>query len=359
MKEDIDRLLSRKPPLKAKEIAKELGLARKDVNSFLHAHKDSYRKDDEFRWRLIEDGERILTLPDGWLTADYLETILRAAGPLLNGPEQKITVVFSPGCKTMIDCIARLLALSNQLAYRGKSVTVDFTSAEGTKTYLDRAGFFDHLHHYVTVLPSRPTESAAMRYQGQSDTLVEFGGVDPRSANHDLIEQLTNKFVQQSSVDYRVAAHTVFSELIGNVVEHSETPLRGFAGLQRYSGIRKHIQTVVSDSGVGIARTLRPALKEHYPALYRQFGRRSLESDVGLVRAAMSEGRTSRFGGARGLGFEISREQAAKFNASFSVRQERFCLRFEYRNGVLVDIKQQLKLSNLLGTHICFDFYLD
>ena len=359
MKQSVDRILSHRPLLKAKEIAKELGVTRKEINSFLHSNQDRYEKDSEFRWRLIEDNELTLTLPGGWVTGDNFETILQQAGEVLNGPCQNIKIVFSPDCKTMIECIARMLAFMNQLVYRGKSVIVDFTNAKATSTYLDRAGFFDQLDEDVAVLPNRPSVSAAKRYYGKSDTLVEFGSVDPSVTNEDLIQQLTNKFVQQSTPAYRVAAFTVFSELIGNVVEHSETPLQGFAGLQKYSGLRGHIQTVVSDSGVGIASTLRPALKAHYPILYRRFGQQSLESDMGLVAAAMSEGQVSRFGGARGLGFKSSREQAVRFNARFSVRQQRFCLKFEYRNGELVAVHPQTGLSNLLGTHICFDFYLD
>ena len=175
-----------------------------------------------------------------------------------------------------------------------------FTDSAATKHYLNRAGFFDLLDARIDVLPKRPTVSAARRHHGKSDTLLEFDSVDPKSDNESLIEGLTNKFVSQATGEYYVAAFTVFGELVGNVVEHSETPLAGFAGLQRYRGRHKHIQTVVSDSGVGIAKTLRPSLKEHYPVLDRQFGRASVAADMGLVAAAMSRGEISRFGGARG-----------------------------------------------------------
>jgi hypothetical protein len=361
MKEKIDRLLSKKPLLMAKDIAKAIGTPKKEVNAYLHSNLENYEQDAEFKWRLIDTEKATLTLPTGWVTGEALEVILQEAGELLNGPCRKVEIVFSSGCNTMIDCTARLLALMNQLAQQGKSVTVDFTNCGPTRFYLNRAGFFDLLNKSVSVLPGRPSVSAAKQHQGKSDTLVEFGRVDPNAENQDLITQLTNKFVQQSSTDFEVAAYTVFAELIGNVKEHSKSPLEGFSGLQIYGGHRKHIQTVVSDSGLGIASTLRPALKEHYPDLYNLFGKVSLESDIGLVTEAMSKGKISRFGSdsGRGLGFKSSREQAMKFNARFSVRQERFCLKFEYRDGELIDVKPQSGLSNLKGTHICFDFYLD
>ncbi|MBK7362081.1 MAG: hypothetical protein IPJ01_07230 [Micavibrio sp.] len=186
--------------------------------------------------------------------------------------------------------------------------------------------------------------------------MVEFRSINPSSTNDELIDELTNKFVQLTSDEYKVAALTIFGELIGNVFDHSQTALKGFAGLQKYKG---RIQAVVSDSGVGIAQTLRPALRNHYPSLYKLYGESSLQADMGLVKTVMKQGGISRFGGPRGLGFKSSPAQAGKFNARFSVRQERFGLDFVFKDGRLVSVKEQLELSRLLGTHICFDFYLD
>jgi hypothetical protein len=360
MKERIDQLLRQQPGLRAKEIAGELAVAKSEVSAFLHRHKDWYHQDADYRWRIAASREIGIVLPGStWVTADALERTLATHGDLLDADAPSITIHVPEGCSLLIDCTARLLALLNQLAYVGKFVTIDFTKSELTKSYLDRAGFFDHLDQKVTVLPSRPTHSAALRLHGQSTTLVEFGSVDPKADNLGLIEELTEKFVQQSSEVYRVAALTVFGELIGNVAEHSHSPVRGFAGLQKYGRSRSRILTVVSDSGLGIAETLRPALSVHYPDLFREYGEKSLSSDIGLVGAAMSRGSISRYGGARGLGFKSSREQAFKFPAKFSVRQERFCVRFTYEKGKVVTRVPQSQLTRLPGTHICFDFQVD
>jgi hypothetical protein len=296
-----------------------------------------------------------LKLPNGWVDVDDFENSLVNASSALDAPDTKIHIYCPSDCKAMIGCIARLLSLVNQLANSGREISVDFADAGVTLTYLNRLGFFDLLHDKVDVLPERPTDSSAKRYQGQSGTLVEFGAVDPKSDNQELIRRLTGKFIQRSSNNYETAAITVFGELIGNVSEHSNSALHGFAGLQKYGGTRPHIQTVVSDSGLGIPSTLRPALETYYPKLHSLYGEESLESDIGLVIEAMSKGQISRFGRTRGLGFKCSGEQAKKFDASFSVRQERFSLRFEYRQGVLVNIKKQDGLSKLLGTHIYLD----
>ena len=208
----------------------------------------------------------------------------------------------------------------------------------------------------INVLPERPAEKLSKKYRGQSDSLVEFRSINPSSTNSELIDELTNKFVQLTSSSYKVAALTIFGELIGNVFDHSQTTLKGFAGLQKYKG---RIQAVVSDSGLGIAQTLRPALRNNYPSLHKLYGDGSPQADMGLVRTVMKQGGISRFGGARGGGYKRSPELAGKFNARFSVRQERFGLDFVFKGGELVEIKEQPNLSKLLGTHICFDFYLD
>lgn len=358
MKREVDRILARTPGLKAKEIAKELGVTRKDVNSFLHQNTDSYVKDEDYCWSCIDADEVEIVLPGRWITADDFETRLSGADDIGSYPSSLVRVVFKNHCKPMIDCTARLLSFANQLAYQGREVELDFSAAESALTYLDRAGFFDNLAPAVVVHPDRPTDSAAVRYRGNSNTLVEFGIVDPGIENDELIEQLTNKFVAQSTTHYLTVAYTVFSELIKNVAEHSETPIPGFAGLQRYRGKREHIQTIISDSGIGIASTLRPSLREHYPQLFDQFGQTSVESDMGLVAEVMTKGEISRSGGANGLGFKSSREQAVKFHVQFSVRQETFCLKLLYEDGELVEIKREIGLRKLLGTHICFDFFL-
>lgn len=63
-----------------------------------------------------------------------------------------------------------------------------------------------------------------------------------------------DRFVEHSSANYSLEAKTVFSELVGNVTDHSESQIPGLAGLQVYRPYNKpkHIQTVISDSGLGI-----------------------------------------------------------------------------------------------------------
>lgn len=356
MIEDIKKLLKKESCLKAKDIAKKLGFDKTEVNSLMYKNMDVFIKDNEHKWRLVPE-EVTITFADQWVDCLSFEDSLSSAN--IDFDEiKKITLIIPENCKFLLETIARFLALCNQLIVDEKEVYIDLSSNQNSKAYWNRAGFFDHLHDKVNVLPNRPKISTAKSRKGNSDTLVEFGAVDPKSDNKELIKQLADTFVSLSSLNYQDPAFTIFSELIGNIKEHSESTLRGFAALQKYNGRTKnsspHIQTIVSDSGVGIAATLRPTLKDHYPKLQKL-------SDSELVKKAMSEGRITKHGAAsgHGLGFKSSKEKALKFNAKYSVRQSNFSLEFQFKNGVLQPIKELPNLVKISGTHICFDFDID
>jgi len=359
VQKELDQLLSEHPNLKARDIAKKLGHPKNEINAFLHNHKGHYHKNTNYQWSLKKGGRRTVSLYSGWVTSEQLEQCLQESGSLLEMECDTVEIIFPQNCKPMIDALARILALINQLSDQDKTVFVDFTNCQDTWSYLDRAGFFDLLDGRVTVRPQRPLTSAAQIYKGKCDALVEFRQVDPQNDNEELKKQLTQAFVRLSSDDYLTVAYTVFGELIDNIKEHSQTPIFGFAGLQRYRGSKEHIQIVVSDGGLGIANTLRPSLKEFHPDLHKKYSEMTPKSNADLVSEVMSKGGVSRFGEGRGLGFKSSREQATKFNAQFTVRQDRYSLQFEFKGGNLTNISYKPDLSFLSGTHICFDFQVD
>jgi hypothetical protein len=73
------------------------------------------------------------------------------------------------------------------------------------------------------------------------------------------------------------AAWTILAELIDNVFSHSQTPLDGFAALQVYPK-RNCLKVDVSDSGLGMLESLRPALRSESPRLANL-------SDMGSLKA--------------------------------------------------------------------------
>lgn len=358
MKYKIAQLLRTAPSLKGKEIARRIGESRSAVNSILHAHSNEFAQDDGFCWSLIHPTKLKIEFEENhWMDCASFESSLMEAGSPLDTESDVVIFVIPEKCNILLDAAARFLALCNQLAHAGRTVTIDFNDCNSTFSYFDRIGFIDHLDERVELFPQRPSRSKAHTYRGNSSTVVEFGGVDPGKEDKELINQLTNRFVQQSDSKYEAAASTVFGELIGNISEHSESQLEGFAALQKYGGKRSHIQTVISDGGKGIAATLRPSLEAHYPELHKIHSGGDI--DIELVTAVLKKGEISRFGSGRGLGFKSSCKQAAKFDARFSVRQSNFSVSMAYVNGKLHDIQRRVELPTIHGTHICFDFFID
>lgn len=358
MLDEIYKILSKDFPLKAKEIAKQMNIPRKDVNSFLYQNLDHFVCDEEYRWA-VKSAEYEVIFYGGWVDCNSFEKSLSEVGSPLEMNVSFVKFILPAKCCFLLDASSRFLALCNQLASRGVSVVIDFQDCMQTLHFFNRIGFIDQLVDDVSVLPSRPKESTAITYKGNSERVVEFGQIDPGKINKELANQLTDCFVGLAEQKYETAAFTIFSELIGNVKEHSHAPLPGFAALQAYKGKRHHIQTVVSDSGLGIAHTLRPSLQQHHRSLFKMFSAENLDSDIGLVKSAMSKGEISRYGEGRGLGFKSSREQAVKFDASFSVRQKYFSLEFIFERGKLIKVIEKRNLIKIEGTHICFDFQID
>jgi len=361
MENEIRQILIQKPGLKGREIAKKMGVERKKVNSFLDKNRDKFHQDEGYLWSVTDDDSVTVEFESGWIDSYSFERTLLLYPDLFAIKNKRIKFVIPKGCKLLLISIAKFLALVNQLSASDNVVEIDLSDCRDTRTYFNRTGFFDHLNQVISVIPDRPEESWAEKYKGNSETLVEFGTINPKNKNKSLIIELGNIFVKKSNERFKTAALTVFSEMIGNVSEHSESDVEGFAALQFYSPPHKpnHIQTVISDSGLGVCNTLRPALKDNYPSLYSRFSDADVESDIGLVTEVFTKGNISRFGGARGLGFKSSREQATKFDANLSIRQDEFSIELIYRNGQFIDSKVERNLSRILGTHICFDFIVD
>lgn len=365
-KEKIREVLRDSPGLTGKQISKALGVGNKSaLNKFLYSNPEGLRQDEQWKWYLADDHYVLdLVTPSTWITEDEFEDCLTAAGCLLSSCSNKCVIRFPENCRILLVAGARVIALANQAVSCGKAVEMDFSRCLGTKHYLNRLGFFDHLSKRVTVLPARPAKSKARQYQGNSESLVEIASINLDNFDYSLPKNLTKRFAFHAGEDYYHSAFTIFSELIGNVQEHSETPLPGFVALQLYKGKRRHIQTVISDSGLGIGATLKRNLRKYYPELSEQLDVESVDSDIRLVSQALTDGGLSQFGSspdeaARGLGLKRTQSHAAKYDAVVVVRQPNFELRIVYKNGALAEIAEKKGLSRIEGTQVCFDFFLD
>lgn len=358
---EIEKILRNTLGIKAKDIAKELRLEKHQLNSFLYAHLDNFKVDADFCWTLKNTELRIEFASDSWIDCNSFEAALAKIESPLASKQDSIVFEIPKGCKLLLEAIARLMALSNQLAHKNKKVTLDFSRQYSTLTYVNRLGFFDHLDKKINVLPHWPKTSGAEVYKNNSQALVELATIDPIHPDESIPERLKTVFVSVAGDKYDQAAFTVLSELFGNVRDHSESPIHGFIGLQFYEkSSPPHIQTVISDSGKGILGTLKPILAEKYPDIFREIEKHGTDFDIQLLKWVFTKGRVSQSEEeGRGLGLKSSSNVASKYNATILVRQESCEVRFSYRNGELHNFSSKTNLPSIYGTHICFDFKLD
>ena len=299
-----------------------------------------------------------IRFPSGWINASALEQTLRRGHEPHGAEVYEVLFVFPTGCKIMVGTAVRLLSLLNQLDCCTCRVRLDFTEGEtGAMGYLDRMGFFDHLAENIEVVPTRPVVSGAEIYGGTNATLVEITRINRAYRDEGLPSRLTEAVMRScgdraDADELAGAAWTVFAELIDNIFSHSNTPLDGYAALQLYPN-GNSLQVAVSDSGLGIMSTLRPALKHEFPALDRL-------SDTALLVEIFRQG-LSRHGAGRGCGLQGSAAKAMKYKADLDVRLPNIrVLLTPRREGYKPNVAHCYEhLPLLWGTHICFTFHLD
>lgn len=257
----------------------------------------------------------------------------------------------------MVDAAIRLLSLVNQLDLCTRRVRLTFEEGEqGAMGYLNRMGFFDNLSRRVEVIPHRPTISGKLLFKGNSASLVEIERINKDCRDESLLTRLTDALMascstRQDSSELKGAAWTIFAELIDNVFSHSETPLDGYAALQVYRG-GGHVRVAVSDSGLGIMQTLRPALRTEFPKLV---GLTDTELLVEVFRQGLS-----RHGPDRGCGLKGSAAKAIKYKAVLDVRMPRNGVQLTPARGSYEPNKAYCNdnLPLIWGTHLCYEFQL-
>lgn len=299
--------------------------------------------------------ECTLELPAGWVDVWKFEKALIRCGDALGRMFTTIVIKVPVGCKLMIDVIIRLLSFCNQAVACMKRVRLEF--AGDTMGYLNRMGFFDHLSPAVEVSPSRPFFSGAAIHRGGNRGLVEIERFSGSSAvEQSLVPRLVAAVERGCAARSDVkqigdAMFSIFGELVKNVYDHSQAKLDAYAALQTYPQGNR-LTVAVSDSGIGIMKSLRPTL---------QGGRWDNLSDVDLLVEIFREGISSKPEDKRGLGLKSSARHAIGFKADLDVRllNQRVLLKPSNNQYQPNMAYSQDQLPLLWGTHIAFSFKLD
>lgn len=301
--------------------------------------------------------ETVIQFAPGWMDASALEEVLRSGPSPHEAPSADVVFRFPVKCNVMTDAAVRLLSLFNQLDCATRRVIVEFEEGEeGVLGYLSRVAFFEWLSPNVAVRPDRPQSSAA-RYRGRNPGLVEIERIDRTSRDQNLVSRLTAAIARACSQrkDVKIlegAAWTILAELIDNVFSHSRTPLDGFAALQVYHR-GNCLKVAVSDSGLGLLETLRPALRSESLRL-------AALSNTELLVEVFRRG-LSRHGPSRGCGLKGCADKAIKFRAQLDLRlpHERVFL-VPGKDGYTPNTAFCFsRLPLVWGTHVCFTLGLD
>lgn len=300
-----------------------------------------------------------IRLPSRWVNATSLDDSLRSQTAIHGPGVVEVELVFPSGCKVMVDAGTRLLSLVNQAAHATKRVRLVFEEgASGTMGYLERMGFFEFLDRSVRVQPEPLAQDVSEHRQHRS--LIEFARIHPSRKDASLPTQLADRIgrgagsmTAERAKKLEDTAWHVFAELIQNIHRHAQAPIDGYAALQTYNSPTGRCAVVsVSDSGLGLLRTLRQGLEG------RQARTAGL-SDAALLLKVVSEG-VSRFGGGNGCGICTSAKRALAFDATLDFRLFDSSLHLAPKPGSGFALANHREgLSPIWGTHISFEFRLD
>jgi len=172
-------VLEKEGPLKARKIALLLDSTRTTIthttiNFELYKALDleGLTKNEQNIWSYVTPNIKRISFDSSssWLSASNIEQVLKKYPNLLN---MKSEIEFHfPNKPIFLDCILKILSLTNQLALSGSKVTLMFEGNSKGFSYLDRCGFFDQIQPNVIILPYRPNESSAKKYNSNSENLV-------------------------------------------------------------------------------------------------------------------------------------------------------------------------------------------
>ena len=240
----ILEVLKKNGPLKAKKIALLLDptktmILKSDVNSELYkANLEDLIKDknDEWSYNYLEVLEILFSSSSNWLKASNIEHTLKKHPDLLHSSRN---VIFDFSNKSLfLDCILKILSITNQLVNAGSKVTLKFDKDSESIGYLSRCGFFDKIHANVKVLPSRPEISLAKLHNANSESLFEIISIneDYDESYLERLAELIEAKLSDEDKDFLLnKLNTCIGEIVGNIRDHGLSDIDGYIALQIYS----------------------------------------------------------------------------------------------------------------------------
>ncbi len=267
-----------KPGRKARAIAKELSLDRKEVNAALHAHSgDLVRQDDEYCWWPASNGELHVELPRACTINRFVGTLTSCGG--FQDGNRRIELEVPAKCFMPVSGMALLTAWG--LQQRAKGVELDITGDVGTRAYLSRMDVFEVL---------------GVSFTEKFDRLPEAGRFIPVKLIEDYdgcsaaVNAVCDLVIHQfdDARQFLPALEWAVNEITDNILIHSESATPGVVCAQFYPQ-RKRLEVGICDMGRGLRASLGEAM--------------TLDSDEEAIHQATKRGvtRDSTVGQGNGL----------------------------------------------------------
>lgn len=368
--EDIIEILIKKGPLKARKIALALDPTRTrithtQVNSELYNAKglEGLSMDSANVWCYVSNNVKKISFDSfsSWLNSTAIERVLRNHPNLLNSVSE---IEFDFSNKSLfLDCILKILSLTNQLILTGSKVTLKFDEKSNGFSYLQRCGFFDNIHEKVKILPFRPQVSLAKIYHVNSDNLFEIFAIK-KECDESLLSRISkiieDKMSEEDAEKLLNKILTLIGELVDNIHQHGSSKIDGYIALQVYNS--KEIIISISDSGSGLINTLRKEALRHYPDIpeLKKLSIQNTENDIQLIGYIFNKGQISRTGlDGRGLGLSKSNKVLQKISInngkeiSLIIRQNsnEFIFPFDINGISINECNVKSNLTYINGTH--------
>jgi len=116
LKSQIENILINTPGIKSKAMVKDIGLSKKEINSFLYNHPKIFRIDDSYCWYLCQPSQLVIKFESNcWIDSVKFENALIEHNNLLDSDITKLVFVIPVKYHFLLDASTKLLALCNQL----------------------------------------------------------------------------------------------------------------------------------------------------------------------------------------------------------------------------------------------------
>jgi len=238
---------------------------------------------------------------------------------------------------------------------------IDFShNSSQLLAYLISINFFRFLPSSVEITPESITEirTNLLQYRKHYSVIEEI------TCGKELTEDLnglTSPIEQQLSIvnkeNYRSKVYdlkTIISELIGNIHEHSNSKLSGYAATQLYQ--EKIAIVTICDSGEGLLKTIKQTIQKSYSKL-------SSFSDNELLTYMFKYGITRHTDQERGQGLVVSAQKAMRLGANIDIRLKSAHIHIgltekivQTENRWSYNEPDSLPLIPLNGTHFTLEF---